>query len=96
VRLLPNRERATSAASRQIEARDSLATVWWKSHTARFVTRQAVKHSEGKIGKVRVVRDFLPPENLVLSQQNVKVTLSPSQRGVTLFKREAAKHRVRA
>lgn len=49
----------------------------------------------GETGKVKVVKDFLPPpDKLVLRQQNVKVTLSLSQRSVDFFKREAAKHRV--
>ena len=57
--------------------------------------RQTVRYTEGEIGKVRVVKDFLPPpEKLVLRQANVKVTLSLSQRSVDFFKREAAKHRV--
>lgn len=57
--------------------------------------KRTVKYTEGEIGKVRVVKDFLPPpEKLVLRQDNVKVTLSLSQRSVDFFKREAAKQRV--
>jgi len=57
--------------------------------------RHTAKHKEGEIGKVRVVKDFLPPpEKLVLQQQNVKVTLSLSQRSVDFFKREAARRSV--
>ena len=57
--------------------------------------KKAVKHRIGKIGKVRVVKDFLPPpEKLVLRQTNVKVTLSLSRRSVDFFKREASKQRV--
>jgi predicted DNA binding CopG/RHH family protein len=57
--------------------------------------KQIVRYTEGEIGKVRVVKDFLPPpEKLVLRQSNVKVTLSLSQRSVDFFKREAAKQRV--
>jgi predicted DNA binding CopG/RHH family protein len=57
--------------------------------------KQTVRYTEGEIGKVRVVKDFLPPpEKLVLREANVKVTLSLSQRSVDFFKREAAKQRV--
>ncbi len=57
--------------------------------------KKPVKYTEGEIGKVKVVKDFLPPpEKLVLRQANVKVTLSLSQRSVDFFKREAAKQRV--
>ena len=57
--------------------------------------KRTVRYTEGEIGKVRMVKDFLPPpEKLVLRQANVKVTLSLSQRSVDFFKREAAKQRV--
>jgi predicted DNA binding CopG/RHH family protein len=57
--------------------------------------KRSAKYREGEIGKVRVVKDFLPPpEKLVLRQSNVKVTLSLSRRSVDFFKREAAKQRV--
>jgi hypothetical protein len=56
---------------------------------------KTVKYTEGEIGKVKVVRDFLPPpEKLVLREDTVKVTLSLSQKSVAFFKREAAKQRV--
>lgn len=54
-----------------------------------------VKYGEGEIGRLRVIKDFLPPpESLVLREENVKVTLSLSQRSVAFFKREARKRRV--
>lgn len=59
------------------------------------MSRKTVKYKEGEIGKVKVVRDFLPPpDKLVLRESNVKVTLSLSQRSVNFFKREATKRRV--
>ena len=55
-------------------------------------TRQ---YSEGEIGNVRIVDDFLPsPSELVLREDNVKVTLSLSRRSVEFFKREAGKAHV--
>ena len=53
------------------------------------------KYRRGEIGKVRVIEDFLPPPSeLVLRDDNVKVTLSLSRRSVEFFKREADKARV--
>ena len=57
--------------------------------------KPTAKYSKGEIGDVRVVEDFLPaPDKLVLREDNVKVTLSLSQRSVTFFKRAAQKRRV--
>jgi hypothetical protein len=57
--------------------------------------KPTVKYSKGEIGRVRIVEDFLPsPDRLVLREDNVKVTLSLSQRSVTFFKRAAQKRRV--
>jgi predicted DNA binding CopG/RHH family protein len=57
--------------------------------------KRTVRYTEGKIGKIRVVKDFLPPpDRLVLRETNVKVTLSLSQRSVDFFKREAVKQRM--
>jgi predicted DNA binding CopG/RHH family protein len=56
---------------------------------------RAVKYTEGEIGRLRVIEDFLPsPDQLVPREENVKVTLSLSRRSVTFFKREAQKRRV--
>lgn len=59
------------------------------------MTKKTVRYTEGEIGKVKVVRDFLPPpDQLVLREENVKVTLSLSRRSLEFFKREAGKRRV--
>ena len=59
------------------------------------VKKTATKYSQGEIGQVRVVGDFLPPpDQLVLREDNVKVTLSLSQRSVDFFKLAAQKRRV--
>ncbi len=56
--------------------------------------KSTVKYSKS-IGRVRIVDDFLPsPDQLVLREDNVKVTLSLSQRSVDFFKRAAAKQKV--
>jgi len=57
--------------------------------------KRTVKYSKGEIGRVRVIDDFLPsPDKLVLREENVKVTLSLSQRSVAFFKRAARQRRV--
>ncbi len=59
------------------------------------MSSRTVKYTAGEIGRVRVVKDFLPPpERLAPREQNVKVTLSLSRRSLDFFKREAKKRRV--
>ena len=59
------------------------------------MSKKTVRYTEGEIGKVKVVKDFLPPpDQLVLREENVKVTLSLSRRSIEFFKREAGKRRV--
>jgi predicted DNA binding CopG/RHH family protein len=56
---------------------------------------RTVKYTAGEIGRLRVIRDFLPPpEALAPREENVKVTLSLSRRSVDFFKREGKKRRV--
>jgi predicted DNA binding CopG/RHH family protein len=46
------------------------------------------------MGELRVVKDFLPsPDQLVLKEDNVKVTISLSKSSINFFKNEAKKHR---
>ena len=54
-----------------------------------------VEYSEGEMGAVKIVKDFLPaPSELVLKNDNVKVTLSLSRRSIEFFKREAKRQHV--
>ena len=56
-------------------------------------TRDDEGYEEGPIGEYRVVDDFLPPpEELILKQQNVKVTISLSRHSVDFFKEQAKKN----
>lgn len=49
-----------------------------------------IKYSDENIGKVKIVPDFLPrPEELVLKEDNVKVTITLSKRSVDFFKKQA-------
>jgi predicted DNA binding CopG/RHH family protein len=57
--------------------------------------RNRTKYTAGEIGRIRVIEDFLSaPADLVLREENVKVTLSLSRRSLDFFKREAKKRRV--
>ena len=59
------------------------------------MSNRTIKYTAGEIGRVRVIKDFLPrPDDLVPREDNVKVTLSLSRRSLDFFKREAKKHRV--
>ncbi|MBI4525728.1 MAG: CopG family transcriptional regulator [Deltaproteobacteria bacterium] len=55
--------------------------------------KKKIKYTDEPLGRVRVIRDFLPPpEELAFKQENVKVTMSLSKSSVEFFKREAKKH----
>jgi predicted DNA binding CopG/RHH family protein len=59
------------------------------------MSNRTVKYTAGEIGRVRVVKDFLPsPDALVPREENVKVTLSLSRRSVDFFKQAAKARRV--
>ena len=51
------------------------------------------KYSDGPIGKVEIVDDFLPaPEDLAFEDETVKVTIALSKRSIDFFKEEADQH----
>jgi uncharacterized DUF497 family protein len=68
---------------------------YWRKESE-SMKKRTVRYTEGEIGKIgSAVKDFLPsPDQLVLRESNVKVTLSLSQKSVDFFKREAKKSRV--
>jgi predicted DNA binding CopG/RHH family protein len=52
-----------------------------------------IKYTDEPIGKVKVISDFLPsPEELVLKDETVKVTIALSKTSVEFFKNEARKY----
>lgn len=56
-------------------------------------TSMRIKYTNEPLGRLRVVRDFLPPpEDLVFRDEGVKVTIALSKRSVDFFKGEARKH----
>ncbi len=59
------------------------------------MTKKTVRYTKGEIGRTRLIEDFLPaPDQLVLRDDKVKVTLSLSRRSVDFFKRAAKTRRV--
>ncbi len=56
--------------------------------------KRKIKYTEEPMGELRTVKDFLPPpEQLVLKEENIKVTISLNKSSVEYFKKEAQKHR---
>jgi len=57
--------------------------------------KRTPRYTDEKLGRIEVVEDFLPPpEQLVLKETGVKVTISLSKRSVDFFKAHAARSRV--
>lgn len=55
-----------------------------------------ITYSDGPIGDVKVIRDFLPaPSDLVFREEQVKVTIGLSKASVKFFKEEARRHHTR-
>jgi predicted DNA binding CopG/RHH family protein len=56
--------------------------------------KNKIKYSDESMGDLRIVKDFLPPpDQLVLNEENVKITISLRKSSVDFFKKEAQKHR---
>lgn len=57
--------------------------------------KQIPKYTDEALGRLEVVDDFLPPpEQLVLKEDGVKVTISLSKKSVDFFKAHAARSKV--
>jgi len=55
--------------------------------------KKKIKYSNEEIGKVEVIKDFLPkPEDLIFKEDTVKVTLNLSKSSIEFFKEIAQKH----
>ncbi len=55
--------------------------------------KKQIKYNDEKIGKIKIVKDFLPtPENLILKDDTIKITLNLSKSSVAFFKEIAQKH----
>ena len=52
-----------------------------------------VKYTDGPIGDVKVVRDFLPsPDELAFKEEQIKVTIGLSKSSVDFFKKQAKRN----
>ena len=52
-----------------------------------------IRYTDERLGNLKVIPDFLPrPEDLVLRDEGVKITISLSKRSIEFFKGEAKKH----
>lgn len=57
--------------------------------------KQIRKYTNEPLGRVEVVDDFLPPpDQLVLREDGVKVTISLSKKSIDFFKAHAARSKV--
>jgi predicted DNA binding CopG/RHH family protein len=55
--------------------------------------KRKIKYTDEPLGKISVVRDFLPPPaELAFKQENVKVTITLSKSSVEFFKKAAQKY----
>lgn len=54
-----------------------------------------IKYTDGEIGRVKIVKDFLPsPKELLLKEPSVKITISLSKESVEFFKDQAATNHI--
>jgi predicted DNA binding CopG/RHH family protein len=52
-----------------------------------------IKYRDEDLGEIEVIEDFLPsPEQLVVRDESVKVTISLSKSSVDFFKEQASEH----
>jgi predicted DNA binding CopG/RHH family protein len=55
--------------------------------------RRKIKYTDEPMGELKVIKDFLPPpEQLILKEDNLKVTISLSKSSIDFFKKQAVKH----
>jgi predicted DNA binding CopG/RHH family protein len=55
--------------------------------------KNGINYTDEPMGELRVLKDFLPPpDQLVLNDENIKITISLKKSSVEFFKKEAQKH----
>ena len=55
--------------------------------------KKKIKYTDGPIGDIKVISDFLPPPNeLAFKEEQVKVTIGLSKTSIDFFKKEAKNH----
>jgi hypothetical protein len=59
------------------------------------MSKQTIKYTDELIGELKIIPDFLPsPDQLVLKDDTVKVTISLTKKSLDFFKKEAKAHHV--
>lgn len=54
------------------------------------MSKKMVNYSNGEIGKIKIIEDFLPsPKDLVLKDDSTKITIALSKDSVAFFKKQA-------
>ena len=54
---------------------------------------EKIRYTNEPLGELKVIPDFLPrPEDLVIRDEGIKITISLSKRSVDFFKSEARKY----
>ena len=57
--------------------------------------KNKIKYSDEPMGDLKVVKDFLPsPDQLILKEENVKVTLALKKSSIEFFKEKAKEQHV--
>ena len=55
--------------------------------------KSKIKYTKEPMGDLIVIKDFLPsPDQLVLKEENAKVTISLKKSSIEFFKKQAKKH----
>jgi len=55
--------------------------------------KKKINYTNEPMDELRIVKDFLPsPDQLVLKEDKVKITISLSKESIKFFKKEAEKH----
>jgi len=55
--------------------------------------KNKIKYTDEPMGKLRIVKDFLPPpDQLVLKEESIKITISLNKSSMEFFKKVAQKH----
>jgi hypothetical protein len=67
--------------------------VWGIGEKGERYMKNRIKYADEPMGELRIIKDFLPsPDQLVLHEENVKITISLKKSSVEFFKKEAQKH----
>lgn len=54
---------------------------------------EKIQYSDEPLGEFKIIPDFLPsPDQLVLKEERIKITISLNKESVSFFKEEATKH----